>query len=161
MILFAHGLEGSPTGTKVTALREAGFDVTAPDFRGLDVAARVALLEEATRPGGMVLGGSSLGGLTATIVACRHPERFAGLLLCAPALNYLPAEFGPLASLLVPPSLRTIVIHGLKDDLVPVEVSREFRDRCGSHVVLREADDGHRLSASIALIVEAARELGA
>ncbi|MCU0722074.1 MAG: alpha/beta hydrolase [Planctomycetes bacterium] len=161
MITFAHGLEGSPSGSKVKALREAGFDVAAPDFRGLALAARIARLEESTRGGGMVLAGSRLGGLTAAIVASRHPERFKGLLLCAPAFNFLPAEFGPVESLLVPPSLRTLVIHGRNDDLVPVEVSRAFRDRCGPHVTLRESEDGHRLSASIPRIVEAARELGA
>jgi pimeloyl-ACP methyl ester carboxylesterase len=161
MILFAHGLEGSPSGTKVTALRDAGFDVIAPDFRGMDVAARVALLEEATREGGMVLAGSSLGGLTAAIVACKHPERFTGLLLCAPAFNFLPPEFGAVEALRVPSSLRTIVIHGRNDDLVPVEVSRAFRARCGPHVVLREVDDGHRLSDSIGIFLDAAWELGA
>ena len=44
MIIFAHGLEGSPNGSKIQALRNAGFDVNAPDFQGMDLAQRVHLL---------------------------------------------------------------------------------------------------------------------
>ena len=46
MIIFAHGLEGSPNGSKIRALREAGFDVIAPDFQGMVLAERVILLQQ-------------------------------------------------------------------------------------------------------------------
>ena len=46
MIIFAHGLEGSPNGSKIRALRNAGFDVVAPDFQGMVLAERVDLLHE-------------------------------------------------------------------------------------------------------------------
>ena len=46
MIIFAHGLEGSPNGSKIRSLRDAGFEVVAPDFQGMNLAERVDLLEE-------------------------------------------------------------------------------------------------------------------
>ena len=45
MIIFAHGLEGSPNGSKIRALRNAGFDVVAPDFQKM-----VAEFDEASKP---------------------------------------------------------------------------------------------------------------
>ena len=45
MIIFAHGLEGSPNGSKIRALRGAGFDVIAPDFKEW-LAERVDLLQQ-------------------------------------------------------------------------------------------------------------------
>ena len=44
MIIFAHGMEGSPNGSKIRSLREAGFEVLAPDFQGMALADRVDLL---------------------------------------------------------------------------------------------------------------------
>ena len=43
-VLFCHGLESAPHGRKYHALKEAGLDVRAPDFQGLNLAARVAKL---------------------------------------------------------------------------------------------------------------------
>ncbi len=44
MIIFAHGLEGTPNGSKIQALRASGFEVLAPDFQGMVLSERVALL---------------------------------------------------------------------------------------------------------------------
>ena len=46
MIIFAHGLEGTPNGSKIQALRASGFEVLAPDFQGMVLNERVALLEK-------------------------------------------------------------------------------------------------------------------
>jgi pimeloyl-ACP methyl ester carboxylesterase len=160
-ILFAHGLEGSPDGRKVEALRNAGLEVEAPDFRGMKLMDRVALLEENTRDRRILLGGSSYGGLAACFMAGFYPERFTGLLLCAPALNLSEDPVPDPQALVIPPSIPTIVIHALGDEVVPVAVSRALRRRSGDHVDLREVTDDHRLAASLPFIVEAARELGA
>jgi pimeloyl-ACP methyl ester carboxylesterase len=161
MIVFAHGLEGSPQGTKIRTLREAGFDVEAPDFVGMVLADRVALLEKASARESIVLGGSSYGGLAAAIVAARHPSRFRGLLLCAPAFNVSePPALDP-GSIRAPEGMPTIIIHGKANDVVPIEVSRLYRARSGDGVELIEVEDGHRLAESLEVIVEAARRLGA
>ena len=71
MLLFAHGLEGSPQGTKVRFLRDAGLDVVAPDLQGLALVERIARIEALSAAGDVLLTGSSYGGLTAAIVAAR------------------------------------------------------------------------------------------
>ena len=35
MIIFAHGLEGTPNGSKIQTLRNSGIEVIAPDFQGM------------------------------------------------------------------------------------------------------------------------------
>lgn len=158
MILFAHGLEGSPQGTKVRYLREAGLDLEVPDLQGLSLAERVARIEALSGAGGLLLAGSSYGGLTAAIVAARHPERFTGLCLLAPALllDEPPHEPDALAA---PPDLPTVVIHGRQDDVCPIEGSRRYVERSGAHVELVEVDDGHRLVESLPTILAALRRL--
>ena len=69
-VLFCHGLESSPHGRKVQALRAAGLEVIAPDFQGQNLAARVATLLPVLReqPDALVVG-SSYGGITALCAA--------------------------------------------------------------------------------------------
>ena len=160
MIIWAHGLEGSPQGAKVQALRAAGLVVHAPDGQGkvlqerlVDLVSLSAALAD-HRP---VLAGSSYGGLAAAWLASQHPERFSGLLLCAPALHYRepPVPDGPLRA---PLGLPTQVLHGVHDAVVPVSASRAYAAQ-SPHVHLIEVDDNHRLSASHARIVAMAEAL--
>lgn len=160
MILFAHGLEGSPQGTKVRYLRDAGLEIEAPDLEGLSLAERVATIERRSEGGSLLLAGSSYGGLTAAIVAARHPERFTGLCLLAPALLMAEPPNEP-DTLVAPQDVPTIVIHGRSDDLCPVEGSRRYAERSGDHVEMIEVDDGHRLVESLPTILDALLRLGA
>ena len=48
-LLFCHGLEGTPHGRKVQALRAAGIDVLAPDFQGMPLRQRIDHLAEEQR----------------------------------------------------------------------------------------------------------------
>ena len=117
-MVFAHGLEGSPNGRKIQALRSAGFEVIAPDGRGMPLADRIDGLEAATREArGLLLAGSSYGGLAAAWLAANYPDRFGALLLFAPALHYAePPAMDPNA--LVAPAIPTVIIHGLGEDLL-------------------------------------------
>ena len=163
MIIFAHGLEGSPNGSKIRALRNAGFDVVAPDFQGMNLAERVDLLEEiclkyaSQQP---VLAGSSYGGLTAAIIAMRMPDIFRGLLLCAPALHLVEPPVDENTVLVAPNGLKTVIIHGLEDDIVPISCSIDYASRSGNDVVaFHQVNDGHRLAESHQEIIDAAQLL--
>jgi len=158
-LVFAHGLEGAPQGTKITALKEAGLEVIAPDGRGMVLSDRIAGLEAATRGGGVVLGGSSYGGLAAAWLAARFPDRFLGLLLCAPALHLYEDPVTDPEALCAPPGLHTHILHGAGDEVVPIDASRRYLARSGSHVTLQTVDDGHRLTASIPALIAAARRM--
>lgn len=158
-VVFCHGLEGSPHGRKAQALRAAGLDVVAPDFTGMNLAARVAtLLPVLAAHPGCTLVGSSYGGLAAlcgAILDARAGGRLRGLVLCAPAL--FRAE--PPASVLdLAPPCPTIVIHGLRDALIPVAVVEAWA-AAHTDVRLHLVDDEHVLAASMDRIVAAAREL--
>lgn len=164
-ILFAHGLESGPVGRKSQALVDAGYEVIAPDCRGLDLAQRVARLVEAlvaAQASGVVplLVGSSFGGiagLVAALVATERGVTLPGLVLCAPALM-LPPPPETVERLRCP--ARTIVVHGTRDEVIPLELSRRFAAEHGA--ALREVDDDHGLGhAGLPVILAAVRELHA
>ena len=88
MLVWAHGLWGSPNGSKITAIKNSGIEVVAPDFNEMELIDRITLIEKVIDEGNIVLAGSSWGGLACALVAQRKPEKIKGLLLLAPALHY-------------------------------------------------------------------------
>ncbi|MDC0669492.1 alpha/beta fold hydrolase [Nannocystis radixulma] len=158
-VVFCHGLEGSPQGRKAQALRTAGLDLLAPEFTGMNLAARVAtLLPELAAHDGCVLVGSSYGGLTALCGAILHARaggHVHGLVLCAPALivHEPPADALDLA-----PPCPTIAIHGRHDELIPVAAVEAWA-AAHPRVRLEVVDDAHVLAHSLDRIVAATREL--
>ena len=46
MLIWAHGLWGSPNGSKVTAIRESGIEVNSPDFNNMELDERVNILND-------------------------------------------------------------------------------------------------------------------
>ena len=159
-ILFCHGLEGGPTGRKVLALRDAGLDVLAPDGRGLDLSERAAALLAALlrAPTPLVVVGSSFGGLAGLLAAqaaAARGVRIPALVLLAPALHLpLPPGAPPLR-----PPAPTAVLHGRRDPIIPIDVSRAFAAAHGAD--LREVDDDHALARSLPEIVALVREAAA
>lgn len=150
-IVFLHGLESGPHGSKYQALRQAFGEVAAPDCTGVyDEAQRLEIIRAALadRSAPLLVVGSSMGGLMALLLQQAEPDRVAGLVLCAPAIHR-PAAQGLDYDRLPP----TIVIHGRQDDVVPFAASRVFGER------LRAVDDDHRLSRSMAAILKAVGEL--
>lgn len=143
LVCFAHGKESGPWGTKITRLAEVararGFEVSSPDYRHThDPKERVAhLLGLAPQAHTLVLAGSSMGGYVSAM-AC-DALRPRALFLMAPALYFPGWDEEPAAC----PGLTTVV-HGWKDDIVPVERSLQFaRPR---NAALHLLDSGHTLN---------------
>jgi predicted alpha/beta hydrolase family esterase len=160
-ILFAHGLESGPVGRKSQALVDAGYEVLAPDCRGLELGQRVerlvAAIVGATGTPPLVVGSSfgGIAGLVAALVAAERGVVVRGLVLCAPALM-LPPPPGTVERLRCP--ARTILVHGTRDEVIPIEVSRRFVREHGAE--LREVDDDHGLGhAGLPVILAAVRAL--
>jgi pimeloyl-ACP methyl ester carboxylesterase len=155
-VLFAHGLEGHPQGHKPTAMREAGLDVTVPDGRKRPLAERVEGLVAALKTlDAPVLVGSSYGGLAMLAIARDHPEAFSAVVLCAPALTWTEAPAGAPDALVAPPG--TVVLHGTDDTVIPIALSRQLVGRSpGTRLI--ECDDGHRLTNSLDVLVDAVRD---
>lgn len=153
-LLFAHGLESGPVGRKTVWLRDAGHEVVAPDCRELDLGGRIAVIEaELVRRGPMMVVGSSFGGIAALVaVVAAHAKGVTarGLLLCAPALQ-LPAP-PPWPSELAPPC-RCTIVHGVQDEIIPIQLSRDFAAKHGVELV--ECDDDHSLAGARTTILDA------
>ncbi|MFN5011576.1 MAG: alpha/beta hydrolase [Gammaproteobacteria bacterium] len=149
-VVFSHGKESGPWGTKITALAEvaraAGWSVESVDYRGIDSAeGRLEALLAACRAlpatsAPPVLAGSSLGGWLAAAASRSVAAR--GMFLMAPAFD-MPG-LPPLPPVADCP---TVVVHGWQDDIVPVDHGLAFAraHRATLHLV----DDDHRLTASL------------
>lgn len=150
-IYFFHGLESAPIGTKSLRLKES-FEVATPDFQGMDIWERLEKAERETEGmSDLVVVGSSFGGLLAALLYSRHPERFRGYVLMAPAL------YREAADEVERMPENAVVIHGIHDDVVPIDAVRQ---KCAEHgVEVTEVDDDHRLHGSLELMVEAVEKV--
>lgn len=150
LVCFAHGKESGPWGRKITHLaeiaRQRGWAVESPDYRFTqDPDERVAHLR-ALEYGGrapLVLAGSSMGGYVSAVVSSHW--RPAGLFLMAPAL-YMPGYEADVA----PRAQRVAVVHGWRDDIIPVDnalaYARRYRAEC--HLL----DSGHTLNDQLVML---------
>jgi len=150
LVCFAHGKESGPWGTKITHLAKTaarrGFAVISPDYSHTPdpqerVGQLLALAPRARR--NLVLVGSSMGGyVAAQACAVLQPQ---ALFLMAPALYFPGWEQEPQGV----PALSSVV-HGWRDDIVPVERGIDFarRHRAELHVL----DAGHTLNDQLELL---------
>ena len=146
-ILFLHGLESGPHGSKYQALTWMFGDVLVPDCSGIkDERQRLHIIQQQleTEKEPVIVVGSSMGGLMALLLNQANPEKVAGMVLCAPAIHRPAAKNLDVEKL--PP---TIVIHGRADNVAPFSCSAVFGKR------LIAVDDDHRLSNSIPVILRA------
>ena len=147
-VVFSHGKDAGPWGVKITALagnaRSEGYEVESVDYRGIDdPRERVNKLVEFCKElkGDLVLCGSSLGGYVSVAAASLLHAR--GVFLMAPALT-MPG-LPPLREKLL--DCPTTIVHGWKDDVVPVEQSIEFARRYGCALHILNSD--HRLQSEV------------
>jgi pimeloyl-ACP methyl ester carboxylesterase len=147
-VIFSHGSDSEPWGNKILAMaevaRELGFPVESVDYRDSnDPAVRVQKLLAfcAERTGPFVLVGSSLGGHVAAAVSSQAPT--LGMFVLAPAFYMRGFEqYTP-----KPAACPITIVHGWRDDIVPVENSIRFGQeyRATLHIV----DGDHRLQEAI------------
>ena len=159
MLVWAHGLWGSPNGSKVTAVRESGIEVISPDFNEMELVDRIELLEKTIQMGAVVLAGSSWGGLACALTAQKKPDKLKGLLLLAPALHYPETPNDNPDNLIAPEGIPVTIIHSKTDDIVPISASKDYVKRSGNNVNLIVVEDSHVLENSIELIISEANKL--
>lgn len=144
-VIFNHGKESGPWGTKITQLAHVatrmGCSVESLDYEGeYDADKRVQQLlthinKLDAQP--LLLVGSSMGGYVATAVADKTACR--GLFVLAPAYYLGGYTNLDALSLLCP----VAIVHGWRDDVVPVANSWRFAQPIGAE--LHVLDDDHRL----------------
>jgi len=147
-VIFSHGQESGPWGTKIRAMagrvKIMGCEASSIDYQGIaDPAERVQKLVSECRDidDSLLLVGSSMGGYVATAAATELNA--AGLFVLAPAY-FMPGyeEFTP-----EPPKIPICIVHGWRDDVVPVANSIRFAQSCRAELHLLDGD--HRLTANI------------
>jgi pimeloyl-ACP methyl ester carboxylesterase len=152
-VIFSHGQESGPWGTKIQAMaetaRELGCRVDSIDYQGIaDPTARVEKLlsecKDISDP--LILVGSSMGGHVATAAA--EGLGAVGLFVLAPA--YYMEGYEDLTPL--PPSMPICIVHGWHDDIVPVENSIRYARNCSA--ILHIVNGDHRLTDNIGAINE-------
>lgn len=142
-VVFSHGQESGPWGTKISVMSEVarseGWNVDSVDYRGIDdPRGRITRLLSFCRDirGDLVLVGSSLGGYVATCASALLHAR--GLFLMAPAF-YLPG----LEELTAKPApCPKTIVHGWKDEVVPVDHSLRFAREYGATLHILDTDHG-------------------
>lgn len=155
-VLFSHGKESGPWGSKITAMaavvRTLGFEALSVDYQGIEdplvrVDTLLAVGVRLEQP--PVLVGSSMGGYVSAAAAARLKAR--GLFLLAPAFYmagleaYTPQDV----------ACRTAIVHGWHDAVVPVENSIRWarEHRATLHIL----DSDHRLQDQIEVICQLLR----
>ncbi len=158
LVVFAHGKESGPWGTKITRLAEVararGYEVISPDYSHThDPKRRVEqLLALSPKARKLVLCGSSMGGyVSAQACAKLKPQ---ALFLMAPALYFPGWDEEPAGC----PAMTTVV-HGWKDEVVPADVSKRFASAQKTPVGLHLLNSGHTLNDQLPVITRLFDEL--
>lgn len=150
LVVFAHGKESGPWGTKITHLADVanrrGYEVISPDYSHThDPRERVAQLRTLAPAASktLVLVGSSMGGyVSAQACAALKPQ---ALFLMAPALYFPGWDEEPDGI----PALAAVV-HGWSDDIVPPERGLRFAQR--HRTALHLLDSGHTLNDQLPML---------
>lgn len=155
-VIFSHGKESGPWGTKIKRLavvaEVAGFRVESLDYRGLDqpeqrVEKLIEFISDLADP---ILVGSSMGAYVSAAVAER--VSVSRVFLMAPACFVPGYEAYDIRKLACPAT----VVHGWHDEVIPVENAIRFarQHRATLHVL----DDDHRLTQRLDQVVSIFRD---
>ncbi|MBE0410609.1 MAG: alpha/beta hydrolase [Anaerolineales bacterium] len=153
LIYFNHGRDSGPWATKIARLanvaRDKGFSVESLDYTGiLDADRRVQILLDSARTDirPLILVGSSMGGYVASVASAKlHPQ---GLFLMAPAFymrEFAVKDPSPIAETI-------FIIHGWRDEVIPVDDSIRFARKYRANLHLLDGD--HRLIDRLPTIAE-------
>lgn len=144
-ILFLHGKESKPGGSKVQHLKKQGYNVINPYLPSDDFVKSTQIAQKAfegERPD--VIVASSRGGA----VAMAMDTKRADVVLIAPAWNHRDTLCIPKDVQYTSPS-RAFILHCKDDDIVSYEDSEYLADVLGTKVI--ECGTNHRMSDPQAL----------
>ena len=144
VVYFAHGKESGPWGTKIVQLakiaKQKGCHVESPDYSSImdpDKRVKQLLSLKPQAKKNLILVGSSMGGYVSTVASA--VLRPSGLFLLAPAFY----RKGYAKQTPQPQAQATWIVHGWKDEVIPVEHSIKFAKKYQSHLHILKSD--HRL----------------
>ena len=146
-VIFSHGKESGPWGSKITTMAKVtenlGFTVHSIDYQDLPsqedrVERLVDIVSQQT--GTVILVGSSMGGYVSLVAAER--TNVAGVFLLAPALympHYQVQDYRYQGAV--------NIVHGWQDDVVPVDNAIKYPKSSYANLLL--VHDTHSLPNSM------------
>lgn len=172
-VVYSHGRYGSPWyGFKIEALREVSLkmgvnmiSIRYPEdmsIENMELKLYETVKDDVNVPGDLVFLSSSRGGYLSTRVASQVIEHFEtepvrmdddkvlptrhvlGQFLIAPAF-YIKPDYYPDQSPMPPKGMRTTIVHGLEDDIIPCDNSVRFAKSFQAQLYLIAG--GHRLNS--------------
>jgi alpha-beta hydrolase superfamily lysophospholipase len=139
--IFIHGQESSSQGNKAVYFRGLFPEMIIPDFVG-DISTRMSKLNKILRDKkGIIMIGSSLGGLMASLYAFQNQDRMKKLILLAPAINL--SDFSSYLSKKL--TLPVYIFHGKNDEIIPLKPIQGIAEKVFPHLTFTVMEDGHRL----------------
>jgi len=139
--IFIHGLESDNKGTKSIFFRQHYPDMIIPHFVG-ELSERMKKLEEVlSGHTGIMLVGSSFGGLMASIFTMENEPRVDKLILLAPAINLMELSDYRLREISIP----VLIYHGTRDDVIPMEAVEPIAEKYFHNLTFNKVDDDHFL----------------
>ena len=146
--IFIHGQESSSQGNKAVFFKNLFPEMIIPNFVG-DVATRMSKLNKILiDKNGIIMIGSSLGGLMASLYAFQNQNRIKKLILLAPAINL--SEFSKYLSKKL--SLPVYIFHGKNDEIIPLNPIQAIAERVFPDLTFTVMEDDHRLSKTFTTI---------
>ncbi|MEP7137165.1 MAG: YqiA/YcfP family alpha/beta fold hydrolase [Chloroflexota bacterium] len=158
-LIYLHGSDSNSNSGKARLFREWFPGMLTPDFSGSfdeRMSQLGTILSDKTD---LTIIGSSYGGLMGTVFTCEHPHQVRKLILLAPSLvrdssgayhdpaigEYLGGSRRFLQAVSVP----TVIVHGTKDDVVPLEPVRVTAQILFTNLTYHIVEDDHRLQKSV------------
>lgn len=164
MIVYFHGLKGSPLGLKAQVIKEHYPEVQIPALPE-SVTQRSEIIGNLIREPAFLIG-SSLGGLSALLFAMQLPHLVKAMFLMAPAVGLYDksliseADQALLNQLYIPKEIKTTILVANQDLVIPKESVKELIVKSDSAIVdYHETDDEHGLNHSHALMLSLIREM--
>jgi pimeloyl-ACP methyl ester carboxylesterase len=140
-MVYIHGSKSDSHSGKARLFREWFPGMVTPDFKGSFDERMSQLRKILSNQTGWTLIGSSYGGLMATVFTLEHEEQVRKLVLLAPALEQQSAPLPKPGPISVP----TILIHGTRDTVIPLEPVQRIAETLFSNLTLYAVEDDHRL----------------
>ena len=149
-IIFLHGLFSNSQAYKASIIRKSYPELIVPDFAGSFQERMGTLYPILGKLKDWIIIGSSFGGLMGALYTCKNPEQVKKLVMLAPALmlpefaSYMDSSTS-LSTGRKPVPVPTIIIHGTKDTIVPLEDVRQIATKVFSNLTYHIVDDDHHL----------------
>jgi len=146
--IFIHGQESSSQGNKAIFFRDLFPEMVIPDFVG-NISTRMSKLNKILiDKKGIIMIGSSLGGLMASLYAFQNQNRLKKLILLAPAINH--PDFSPYLSKKL--TLPVYIFHGENDEIIPLKPIQAIAENVFPDLTFTVMEDDHRLSRTFTSI---------